>query len=517
MNVAITFFLLIATVAQGTFIVLFLEHNQPGLTNFSLLCLLGAAYFAAFTYVWVNRRVNQSLSTVLSAGWLTRIITIIASAALVYIALDNLVFDYFQAVTTSDPVIYTMLASWVALLIANGLALIDSFINTGERLIKSTGATVIAVLGLPIMVLVNVITSPAPNAALTISNDVFVGGVDGYKVYRIPAMLVIPKGALLANKTRLKSERIVVMAEARLEGALDTGPIDLVQKTSDDGGLTWSKQQLICQYIVNGDHGKCGNATPLFDSQSGQLVLAYNLSGIPGNKPEGQRHHTSHVKFSDDGGKTWDNGSKLNMPNSVFGPGHGIQKQHAPFKHRLVIPYNTSVGGQGSSMAMYSDDSGSTWQFGEKLGTGNENELAESANGDILMATRHIAGIGNPPEPNGRLFSTSTDGGHSWSSPRLDENLLTPICQASLIKANDVNGMFFLNPANEAARVQLTLRYSPDNGANWTKSFVVTPGPAGYSQLAQLSDDSIAMLYENGALSYSQKISFALLSSKSFK
>lgn len=517
MNAIITFLLLIATLAQGTFIVLFLEHNQPGLTNFSILCLLGAAYFAAFTFVSVNRKFNQSLTNLVGTSWLARIITIVVSGALVYIALDNLVFDYFQAVTTSDPVIYTMLASWVALLIANGFALVDSFVNTSERLVKSAATTTVAVLGLPVMILVNVITSPTPNSALSLTNDVFVGGIGGYKVYRIPAMLVIPKGSTLANKTTLVNDRLIVMAEARLEGALDTGPIDLVQKTSDDGGLTWSKQQVICQYIVDRDHGKCGNATPLFDTQSGQLVLAYNLSGIPGNKPEDQRHHTSHVKFSDDGGKTWKDDNKLDMPNAVFGPGHGIQKQHAPFKNRLVIPYNTSVGGQGSSVAMYSDDSGKTWLFGEKLGTGNENELAESANGDILMAIRHIAGIGNPPEPNGRLFSTSTDGGHSWSSPRLDENLLTPICQASLLKANDAYGMFFLNPANEAARVQLTLRYSPDNGANWTKSFVVTPGPAGYSQLAQLSDDGIAMLYENGALSYSQKISFALLSSKSFK
>jgi len=507
MQVIISLFLLIASVAQGVFIILFLQHNQPGLTNFPVLCLLGITYFALFCYVAFNRNMTQATVKLIGSTWLARLIALGASIALVFIALDNLVFDYFQAVTTSDPVIYTMLASWVSLLIAVSLSIIESFMVSSERLVKSLTTTIVAVLGVPVMMLINLITAPNPNSALTISNDVFVGGEGGYAIYRIPAMLVIPAGSVLADKTALAKDRIVVMAEARRDGALDTGVIDLVQKFSDDAGQTWSAQQVICQYIIGSLQGKCGNATPVFDSQSGKLVLAYNLSGILGNKPE--RHHTSHVMFSHDGGITWGNSQTIAVPNAVFGPGHGIQKQRAPFQHRLVIPYNTSVGRQGSSMAMFSDDNGHTWQQGQPLGSGNENELAETANGDLVMATRHNAPIGAPPTPNGRLFSQSVDGGQSWSKTRLDTNILTPICQASIIKANNSDGMYFLNPANAAARVQLTLRYSEDNGANWHKSMTIFPGPAGYSQLAQLSDDSVIMLYENGSLSYSQQISFA--------
>lgn len=511
MNVVITFFLLIATIAQGVFIALFLNHNQVALSNFVLVCLLGAGYFGLFTYAIFNRQLNHALLERLGSGWSLRILSLIISAALVAIALDNLVFDYFQAITTSDPVIYTMLASWISLLISLSLALIESFYQRTVHLVRATSAIVTAVLGLPVMLLVNQLTTSHINPLVTHHADVFVGGSDGYKIYRIPAMVVIPQGAKLANGIRLSHDRIVIMAEARRDGALDTGVIDLVQKISNDGGKTWQQQQVICQHIIGNEQGKCGNATPVFDQVTGTLHLAYNLSGIPGNKAEGQRHHTSHVIRSRDGGLTWGESITIDVPNAVFGPGHGIVKQHAPFVNRIIIPYNTSVGGQGSSLALYSDDNGATWQQGQPLGTGNENELAETSSGEILMATRHIAGIGNPPKPNGRLFSTSIDGGNNWSKPRLDTNLATPICQASLLKGKVADNMYFLNPAHEAARVQLTLRLSTDNGVHWSQSQVITQGPAGYSQLAQLSNNDIAMLYENGALSYSQKISFGLM------
>ena len=142
------------------------------------------------------------------------------------------------------------------------------------------------------------------------------------------------------------------------------------------------------------------------------------------------------------------------------------------------------------------------------------NEIAELSNGSLLMATRHIASVGNPPDPNGRLFSISDNGGVSWEKPSLDQALPTPICQASLLTMNDKQGLLFLNPANTRARVQLTLRYSADNGSSWNNEFVVYPGPAGYSQLGMLTNNNIIGLYENGKLSYSEKISFVSLPSK---
>jgi len=512
----ITRFLYITSlISQLVFITLFLNHNEPGLTNFVYIVLLAVVYAGAFSFCAIQGVKNNQVKCHLKSKAIRLVLCLLAACAIVYITLDNLVFSYFQAITTSDPVIFSWLISWVAILV--NLLLNLSFnlftLNTDREvcLTHALNMSLVALLGLPVMMLVGTITNPQPNPKIAISKDIFVSGVDGYKVYRIPGMLVIPQGSTLKNGELLKQDRIIVMAEARRDGALDTGVIDLVQKISDDGGNSWSKQQIICQYIEQGMQGKCGNATPVFDNVTGTVFLAYNLSGIPIDAPEGSRPHKSYMMTSDNGGLSWNEGKELAMPNSVFGPGHGIQKQLAPFNNRLVIPYNTSVGGQGSSIALYSDDHGETWVQGKKLGTGNENEIAELSNGNLLMATRHIASVGNPPEPNGRLFSISDNGGVSWAKPLLDQALPTPICQASLLTMNDKKGLLFLNPADTRARVQLTLRYSADNGNSWGNDFIVFPGPSGYSQLGMLSNNNIIALYESGKLSYSEKISFVSL------
>jgi len=58
--------------------------------------------------------------------------------------------------------------------------------------------------------------------------DVFPFGMDGVKVYRIPGLLVTPKGTLLAY------------CEARRDGKSDWGEIEVRLRRSVDGGTTWS-------------------------------------------------------------------------------------------------------------------------------------------------------------------------------------------------------------------------------------------------------------------------------------
>ena len=57
---------------------------------------------------------------------------------------------------------------------------------------------------------------------------VFVSGTEGYKSFRIPAIVQAPNGDLLA------------FAEGRVEGSGDFGDIDIVMKRSKDKGKSWS-------------------------------------------------------------------------------------------------------------------------------------------------------------------------------------------------------------------------------------------------------------------------------------
>ena len=61
--------------------------------------------------------------------------------------------------------------------------------------------------------------------------DVFVSGQEGYPCYRIPAVLRLPSGTIL------------LFVEGRRGG--DTGPNDIVYKSSTDEGTTWSKLRVL--------------------------------------------------------------------------------------------------------------------------------------------------------------------------------------------------------------------------------------------------------------------------------
>src|SRR5262245_45536175 len=86
---------------------------------------------------------------------------------------------------------------------------------------------------------------------------VFRAGTDGYFIYRIPAVIVSPKGDLLA------------FAEGRKDSAHDESDPDTGLKRSRDGGRTWSKYQVLA------DHGKAtfGNPCPVVDHSTGTIFL----------------------------------------------------------------------------------------------------------------------------------------------------------------------------------------------------------------------------------------------------
>jgi sialidase-1 len=82
--------------------------------------------------------------------------------------------------------------------------------------------------------------------------DVFTAGEGGYHTYRIPSVILTPRGSLIA------------FAEGRRGGAGDAGDIDLVSRRSEDGGRTWSP------VVVLGDNGPntFGNPCPVVDRKS---------------------------------------------------------------------------------------------------------------------------------------------------------------------------------------------------------------------------------------------------------
>lgn len=326
-------------------------------------------------------------------------------------------------------------------------------------------------------------------------DHLFTCGEDGYKSYRIPALVTTTKGTLLA------------FCEGRVHGAGDHGDIDVVMKRSTDNGRTWSPLQVVHNY---GNHC-AGNPAPVVDQKSGRIFLVSCRSTVhEGALLAGKGRRGIVIQHSDDDGKTWTEPRDISQniyPESwgwyATGPCSGIQIREGKFAGRLVVPANHSVRENGRSTyrahSIYSDDLGMTWQLGSSSAAGgNESQIAEVEKGLLYQTLRmqtHSKGV--------RAYRYSRDGGATWTDLKHDTSLPCPRCQGSVIRDDSAPGrLVFSNPANKKARVGMTIRISEDGGKTWPHAKLILPTSSGYSDLAITADGSGAILYEGGNHAY---------------
>ncbi|MGB4884513.1 MAG: sialidase family protein [Ferruginibacter sp.] len=346
---------------------------------------------------------------------------------------------------------------------------------------------------------------------------VFESGKDGHKSYRIPAIIKLNNGHLLA------------FAEGRVQGASDFGDVNIVLKISTDNGRTWGSIKTIVDY----DTLQAGNPAPVVDLTdpaytTGRIFLFYNT----GNKHESDVRNGNGLrevwyKTSTNGGINWSEAvnitlqthrPKLPQINPAYNftddwrsyantPGHAMQIETGKYKGRIYIAANHSEGGiQNESMdyiahGFYTDDHGKTFHISNNVNLpgGNENIAAELSDGRIMLNIRNQRG-----DVRARYIAISSNGGQSWDTSYFDKNLPDPVCQGSLLtigKKRKQNILAFSNAADEKRRDNLTLRISFDDGKTWKKNFVIYKNPsqpdaAAYSDIVKLSGKKIGVLYE---------------------
>ncbi|WNQ11320.1 sialidase family protein [Paenibacillus aurantius] len=316
----------------------------------------------------------------------------------------------------------------------------------------------------------------------------FAAGDLGYHTYRIPSLLVTKEGTVLA------------FCEARKNGAGDAGDIDVVLKRSLDHGKTWEPVRVIADEGAN----TIGNPCPVQDRETGTIWLLLCRNAEDGHEKDilaGKAARDVLVMKSDDDGLTWseprDITADVKRPGWTWyaaGPCHAVQLQSG----RLLVPCNhavlnpeTGTSGPYTAHVIYSDDHGETWRIGGIAGEyTNECALAELPDGSVYLNMRSYHG------KNRRAVSWSRDGGLTWSDLILDEALIEPVCQGSLIEDGS-GGVLFSNPAG-TKRENLTVRRSSDGGRTWTVLKELHKGPAAYSDLAVAADGTILCLYECG-------------------
>lgn len=317
--------------------------------------------------------------------------------------------------------------------------------------------------------------------------DLFVSGADGYHTYRIPSLVTTESGVVLA------------FCEARKNGGGDAGDIDVALRRSLDGGKTWEPMRIIADDGAN----TIGNPCPVQDRETGTIWLLLCRNAEDGHEKDilaGRATREVLVMHSDDDGATWsaprDITAEAKRPEWTWyatGPCHAIQLRSG----RLLVPCNhaeldpaTGESRPYASHAIYSDDGGASWRIGGTVGElTNECAAAELADGTVYMNMRSYHG------KHRRAVARSRDGGNTWSEIELDEALVEPICQGSVVE-DGRGGLLFSNPASER-RERMTIRSSPD-GRQWSILQVLREGPSAYSDLAIAKDGSILCFYECG-------------------
>ncbi len=337
-------------------------------------------------------------------------------------------------------------------------------------------------------------------------SDVFKSKTEGYAQIRIPAVLVTKAGTVLA------------FAEGR-QRPTDQAENDIIMKRSADGGRTWSALRVLHDDGAN----SLNNPTVVQERASGRIFVWYQR--IPAHLKEhsagtatgldGTNIYRNFILTSDDDGLTWaaprDVTKTTKRPTRTTtiasGPGLGIQLTRGPHAGRLIIPFNEGPYGKWQNYAVFSDDAGKTWTYGEDVpgalvpdGKGgersqiNEVQMAELADGSVLLDSRQFAGA------KVRRGSVSRDGGKTWSVVHEMPDLTDPSCMASILRDSfgegTTPGRLLHSGPDSTKRERGTIYLSRDEGKTWPAKRVLYPGSFAYSVLTRFADGTVGCFFE---------------------
>lgn len=353
----------------------------------------------------------------------------------------------------------------------------------------------------------------------------YTAGDNGYASFRIPAVVTTTRGTVLA------------FAEGRHAGTADSGDIDVVLRRSSDGGCSWSDLAV----VSDGAGDTRGNPAPAVDPATGRVVLVTTFNG--GNVTEKQI--LKGEVAAEDSRRVFvqtsaDDGASFSAPREITsstkradwrwyasGPGHATVLSSGPYRGRIVVPANHSIAPPAGSAdqgdeakyygghSIYSDDGGQSWQIGyvddNPDGFLNVNETAATQllDGRMYFNTREH----NGSAPGNRADAYSADGGRTLVAPFAPQTTLVgPVVQGSVLQVNgggkSRSPLLYSGPADPSARAAMTIRVSHDAGLTFTDPYPISGLLAAYSDLVQLNNSTVGLLYETGARTSTDTIVF---------
>ncbi|NLC98589.1 MAG: exo-alpha-sialidase [Actinomycetales bacterium] len=352
----------------------------------------------------------------------------------------------------------------------------------------------------------------------------------------LPAHLSDPALAHLGDGVILASW------DARPSSAKDSpNPNSIVQRRSTNNGATWGPQTVIAAGRTSKPQHRYSDPSYVVDRETGTVFTFFVYShdtgffdSAWGNRDSDRDVMSSAVVHSDDAGLTW---SEPRLITSVTKPatggsapkagdvratfatsGEGIQLRFGPNVGRLIQQYAGVVrqpDGTDTTQAysVFSDDHGETWQRGEFVGVGmDENKTVELSDGRVMLNSRSGAA------DLWRSVAVSDDGGVSYGPVAGEPQLADPINNASLTRmfpdaeagSPDAKKLLFTNANNGANRdrVNGAARVSCDDGATWPGLRTIDTGAFAYSSATRIDDGLFGVLWERSSVNDLQFTTF---------
>ena len=236
----------------------------------------------------------------------------------------------------------------------------------------------------------------------------------------------------------------------------DHSPAYLTSRFSDDGGKTWSKEDIT---VVEKEGDMNVMSVSLLRLQNGNIALFY----LRKNSAE---DCIPMMRISTDEAETWSD------PVACITDKKGYYVLH---NNRVIQLKNGrllfAVNGHGKVYAYHSDDNGATWNCSEEVPNpsgvvAHEPDVVELKTGQVMMMIRTNGGF--------QYLSLSKDKGQTWS-PMAASVLHSPLSPASITRIPSTGDLLVVWNNNDGSnpqvakerRTPLTMAISKDEGKSW--------------------------------------------------